>query len=240
MDQREAMAAHYGQWWEHSSDIRNVVLRRVARLVWERIPAAAPGARALELGAGRGRIVAMLLARGYSVVAVDVSPAFVAALRERFPQVEVVQGDLARFDVDERFDLVTMIEVTQNLTNVELSGLLSRLHPRTGRLLIDISNFRSLHGWWCHVRGFQAPFVHPKTPADIAALLSAADYRTEFAAGVGLVTPLSLRRGFRTPLVPAWLADLASPLDRLFPTRCHVYYLEASPGERNTVRRQEV
>ena len=47
------------------------------------------GASILELGCGHGVMTAVLLAEGLGVHAVDGSPAMVAAMRERFPDVPV-------------------------------------------------------------------------------------------------------------------------------------------------------
>ena len=47
------------------------------------------GLRVLDVGAGTGALTAELVARGTSVAAADPSPEFVAALRTRFPGVEV-------------------------------------------------------------------------------------------------------------------------------------------------------
>jgi SAM-dependent methyltransferase len=47
------------------------------------------GGRVLDVGAGTGALTAELLRRGAEVVAAEPSPQFCAALRERFPAVEV-------------------------------------------------------------------------------------------------------------------------------------------------------
>jgi SAM-dependent methyltransferase len=47
--------------------------------------------RVLDLGAGTGMLTRELLARGCEVVAAEPSPEFCAALRERFPSIDVVQ-----------------------------------------------------------------------------------------------------------------------------------------------------
>jgi SAM-dependent methyltransferase len=48
-----------------------------------------PGALVLDVGAGTGALTAELLARGASVAAAEPSPEFVAAMRRRFPDVDV-------------------------------------------------------------------------------------------------------------------------------------------------------
>ena len=49
----------------------------------------AAGERVLDVGAGTGALTAELLSRGAEVAAEEPSPEFVAALRERFPDLEV-------------------------------------------------------------------------------------------------------------------------------------------------------
>ena len=51
-----------------------------------------PGMRALDVGAGTGALTAELARRGADAAAVEPSPAFVDALRARFPGVDVRQG----------------------------------------------------------------------------------------------------------------------------------------------------
>lgn len=68
----------------------------------------APGARLLDVGAGRGAIVRAALARGCVVTAVDAAPGMVARLRADFPTMTVSRMDAHRFDFpDACFDVVT-------------------------------------------------------------------------------------------------------------------------------------
>ena len=71
-----------------------------------------PG-RSLELGAGSGRVTVPLARDGHRVVAIDQSKAMLAKLRARVEgapdavaeRIRVVEGDLMRFDVREKFPL---------------------------------------------------------------------------------------------------------------------------------------
>ncbi|MFI5531985.1 class I SAM-dependent methyltransferase [Kitasatospora sp. NPDC051853] len=54
--------------------------------------AAAPGSRVLDLGAGTGKLTAVLLAAGVEVVAVEPDPAMLAELRRGLPQVRALAG----------------------------------------------------------------------------------------------------------------------------------------------------
>jgi SAM-dependent methyltransferase len=67
-----------------------------------------PGARLLDVGAGRGAVVRVALARGCVVTAVDAAPGMVTRLRSDFPTVTVSQMDAHHFDFpDTCFDVVT-------------------------------------------------------------------------------------------------------------------------------------
>jgi ubiquinone/menaquinone biosynthesis C-methylase UbiE len=71
---------------------------------------ATPGERALDVGCGPGALTEALADRlgAASVVAVDPSEPFVAAIRERLPGVTVVQGSAEQLPfADAEFDLVT-------------------------------------------------------------------------------------------------------------------------------------
>jgi SAM-dependent methyltransferase len=59
------------------------------------------GGRVLDVGAGTGALTAELLRRGAEVVAAEPSPEFCAALRERFPSIEVVQTPAEQLPFDE-------------------------------------------------------------------------------------------------------------------------------------------
>jgi SAM-dependent methyltransferase len=64
------------------------------------------GATVLDVGCGPGALTAYLLSTGCAVAAIDPSPPFVEAIRERFPDIEVLNGtaeelpyETASFDV---------------------------------------------------------------------------------------------------------------------------------------------
>ena len=66
-----------------------------------------PGQRVLDVGCGPGALTAELVQRlgSASVTAVDPSETFVAAVKERYPEVEVVAGSAERLDfADNVFD----------------------------------------------------------------------------------------------------------------------------------------
>ena len=64
------------------------------------------GGRVLDVGAGTGALTRELLHRGAEVAAAEPSPQFCAALRERFPAVEVHEGPAEQLPFDDgAFDI---------------------------------------------------------------------------------------------------------------------------------------
>lgn len=70
-----------------------------------------PGAGVLDLGAGAGRLSHALAARGFSVTAVDVSAAMVAAIE---PPVATVCADIEDLALGRRFDAVVLASYLVN------------------------------------------------------------------------------------------------------------------------------
>lgn len=187
------------------------------------------GGIALDLGAGKGKIVSLLERGGFRVTAVEFNPGFVKGLRTSFPQAEVIQDDLRSWRPSGRFDVATCIEVAQVLSHEELTALLIRIRPHVEHLLLSISNSRSLHGLWVRLRGFQAPFIVPYTSADLHRILGEAGFRVTSQTGVGFVTPLTLLHDFRGTLISPRLAERLHALDGPFPDSCHLLLVEAVP-----------
>lgn len=225
MDRAQAIKRYYSEWWENPRDPRNAVFERLNRYIYHRIPDG-HGRRALDLGAGRGRIVSYLLARGYEVTAVEFNEDFVAHLRDRFPEARVLHADVRDLALDEPFDLVTCIELSQVLAKADLLRLLQRLSRITDRLFINISNAASLHGMWVRWRGFQADFIVSYRPRDLDMAMERSGFRIVHRRGIGLVTPITLLSGFRAPLIPVPVANAVNRLDAFTPNICHLYYVE--------------
>jgi SAM-dependent methyltransferase len=77
----------------------------------------APGARLLDVGAGRGAVARAALAHGCVVTAVDASAGMVAKLAADFPEITARQQDAGGLDFsDESFDVVTAGFLIQVLT----------------------------------------------------------------------------------------------------------------------------
>jgi len=224
--QRE-MKEYYEEWWENPLDPRGVIFKKLNRVVFERLPRG-EGKKALDVGSGRGTIVSFLRRKGYQVTAVELNENFTQRLRQEFPEVEVLEGDIDSVPIDGRFDVVTAIEFVQNLNRETLNGFLKKIARVTGRLVMNISNRNSLHGFWTSFRGFQKPFVYTYTPEEIKNALGEIRFQSTYTRGIGLLTPITLLPDFRVKVVPISLARAISRVgDPLFPRRCHLYYLEA-------------
>ncbi len=82
-----------------------------------------PGcASVLEPGCGSGRVLARLVSRGLAVTGVDNSPGMLAAARKRLgDDAELVQADIADFDLGRRFDAaICPINTLGHLTRDDL------------------------------------------------------------------------------------------------------------------------
>ena len=219
---------YYLEWWENPRDIRSVVFDSLNELVNERIPPG-DGKKALDIGSGHGRIVSYLLEKGYDVTAVDFNKDFCEELKRKFPNVRVLQEDVRNlnFEENERFDVVTGIELVQNLNKEDLLDVLKTLGGVTKTLLINISNKNSLHNYWIEKRGFKKDFVFNYTPDEFDEYLEDAGFHIVYRKGIGLVTPISLFSGFKGKIIPIWFAKMVNTLDRYATKRCHLYYVEA-------------
>jgi predicted RNA methylase len=82
-DERQRHASSFGTaaaaYDEHRPDYAQAAVR------WALEPA--PGPRVLDLGAGTGRLMAVLVALGADVVAVEPDPAMLSELRRALPSV---------------------------------------------------------------------------------------------------------------------------------------------------------
>ena len=107
------------------------------------------GHRVLEVGAGIGAVTAHYQ-QGHEVVANDVSPTCVRALRERFgnhPNVRVEGGDLRVLGLGEQFDSVLMVNVLEHIADdVEALRGLSQLLVPGGNVVVYVPALNGLYG----------------------------------------------------------------------------------------------
>lgn len=226
----DAISRYYEKWWENPKDIRNLVFEDLNQYVLQRIPPG-KGKKALDIGSGHGKIIHFLLSKGYEVSAIELNKNFVRELKENFPTIKIINGDIRISHLGEKFDIVTCIEVTQNLDKQDLINTLRKLAKATDLLLINISNKNSLHGRWVEIRKFRNSFVFNYTPKEFDHALEDAGFEITHRRGIGLVTPISLLSNFRWKLIPIWLARIINKLDPYATKICHLYYVEAKTRE---------
>jgi SAM-dependent methyltransferase len=109
------------------------------------------GHRVLEVGAGLGAITARYQV-GREVVANDVSPACVQALRQRFadvPNVRVEERDLRDLGLEAEFDSIIMVNVLEHIADDvgALHGLARALVPG-GNIVVYVPALNGLYGAW--------------------------------------------------------------------------------------------
>lgn len=129
----------------------------------------APGQRVLEVGAGTGRFTMELLRRGARVMAVDLSGAMLARLRDKAgpmgaTALETRRGDIQQVALDGPFDLICAFSSLEYMA--DLDGTLRRFaallapgghllcttaHPSLLRLFVQIGNALR-QGLWLHAR----------------------------------------------------------------------------------------
>lgn len=111
------------------------------------------GSPVLEIGSGTGRILIPTARAGLDIVGLDASPSMLAECRRRMQEepaavqarVELVQGDMRRFDLGRTFTLVTIpFRPFQHLLMVEdqlacLASISRHLRPG-GKLILDLFN----------------------------------------------------------------------------------------------------
>jgi SAM-dependent methyltransferase len=223
----EDLARYYEEWWENPRDPRDQVFKRLTRLVGKSLPPGG-GKTALDVGSGKGAIVSLLREKGYRVTALDLNGNFLRGIKQRFPEVDILEGRFDEVSCPGPYDLVTAVEFIQNLELAELDRFFEKAAGLTGHIIVTVSNRQSLHGFWARWRGFIKDFVHVYTPREVERRLAAGGFRVVRRRGVGFLTPITWLPGFRRKLLPVWLARAVNPVaDRLLPRLCHLYYLEA-------------
>jgi SAM-dependent methyltransferase len=128
----DKMARHLDRW----SGLGGTYHRRLAQVFGFLVP---PGLRVLELGCGRGDLLAGL--NPAIGVGVDFSHEMVLRARARHPSLRFVEADTHELDLDETFDVILLSDLVNDLWDVQsvLERLAPLVHPATRIILNSYS-----------------------------------------------------------------------------------------------------
>jgi ubiquinone/menaquinone biosynthesis C-methylase UbiE len=97
------------------------------------------GNKMLDLACGTGNH-ALLLHDIFQITGVDINPEMLKIAREKVPNVDFIQGDMKKLDLDSEFDLITCLfsAISYNTSGDELESTLKKFqaHLKPGGLLI--------------------------------------------------------------------------------------------------------
>lgn len=141
-------AAYHGDAQSAAFDASGFGPADPSRTIWERglaaVGRATSGRRLLDVGAARGSFVALATARGWDARGVEMATDAALMARE-IHGLPVTTGVITDVPSDERFDVITIWDVLEHVTDV--AGTLSAAHARLapgGAVLITTDNFDSL------------------------------------------------------------------------------------------------
>jgi SAM-dependent methyltransferase len=176
--------------WEGPRSYYQKRLREIFRLV---VP---PGMRILELGCGRGDLLAALQpSRG---VGIDFSPAMLDLARQRYPGLEFVEGDVHALDLNEEFDFIVCSDLVNLLWDVQQVFAVAARHSHSSTRVLLNSHSRL---WEIPRRFAEMVGLVPSMPAqnwltvdDISHLLTLTDFEV-IRSSAEILWPV------RTPIV---------------------------------------
>ncbi|MDK4704338.1 class I SAM-dependent methyltransferase [Rhizobium sp. CNPSo 4062] len=97
----------------------------------------------LDLGCGYGRVTSCFLDSGFEYTGVDISPVAIEAAEKAHPSARFIKGNLSELDLQEKFDVVTVLYVfvhfvDDTLWRSFLSAAIARLKPGGTLVFADI------------------------------------------------------------------------------------------------------
>ncbi len=182
--------------------------RRLAEVYGTAIP---PDLKVLELGCGRGELLAGL--RPSLGVGVDLSLEMLRRARAKHPELRFVQGDVHDLQLRQQFDVIILSDLMNDLWDAQrvLENLRSMVHPRSRIILNSYSRLWELPLALAQRLGLAKPNLQQNwfTPEDTAGLLQ--------------LTGFEVIRSWQEVLLPLripWLSAFANRiLVRFWPLR---------------------
>lgn len=158
----------------------------------------------LYLGIGTGRIALPLARAGIQILGVDAHPGMLKRLRQRLPEIELLQSRIEDLDLDRRFDLVM---VPSGVLDRTLRLQRAALHVAAGGRLA----FELMNPHW--LRGTSHPGVRVRTMTP-----THADFEVDYRLPDGSIrTQIAIRDPLIFPEdVEPWLKIAGLRLERLF------------------------
>jgi 2-polyprenyl-3-methyl-5-hydroxy-6-metoxy-1,4-benzoquinol methylase len=100
----------------------------------------------LEMGPAEGVMTELLATTGNAITLVDGSSSFCDNLRQRFPQMKVVEALFEEFEAEDRFDTIVLGHVLEHVQDpAEILARARRWLKPGGRIFGAVPNARSLH-----------------------------------------------------------------------------------------------
>ena len=166
-------ATRFNQWQR----ARRYYQQRLAEVYSCLIP---PNMRVLEVGCGRGDLLAEL--RPAYGVGVDFCPAIVESARREHPHLQFVEGDAHEFDLRETFDYIVCSDLLNDVWDVQIvfENIARHCHPGTRLILNSYSRLWELPRRAAETAGLAKPQLKQNwlAPGDILNLLRLADFES--------------------------------------------------------------
>jgi SAM-dependent methyltransferase len=178
------------------------------------------GRRVLDAGAGIGTFTALAAAAGAEVTALEPNPAFVSHLRERFPEVTVVEAPAeALWPGLGEFDSILCLNVLEHVRDdaAALRGFCEALRPG-GALLLLVPAHPRLYGGYDRAAGHERRYDR----RTLRARVEAAGFDVETLRHVNPLGALGWLVRVRLHRGDEWPSGSFRTFDRLVPALRHL------------------
>jgi len=113
------------------------------------LPAAGTGKRALEVGCGAGRWCRFLVESGWDTIGIDLQPELIEINRARYPNVKFYCASVQDYSAEEPFDLISAVTVVQHIPFDEQSKVFKKfreiIKPGGYIIMLDSIYYQTPH-----------------------------------------------------------------------------------------------